>query len=293
VDKLLRSVIGEDIDLRLTLAPGDLLVNADAGQLEQVLMNLATNARDAMQKGGILSIETMAAERESAEPGPGNGKHRTYALISVTDTGIGMEEKTKEKIFEPFFTTKDPGRGTGLGLSMVYGIIKQHHGDIHCYSEPRMGTTFKIYLPLLAGPDAMRQEKAAATPEPGAPRGAETILVAEDDATLRALAKATLEDFGYKVITAVDGKDAVERFLENRNRVRLVLCDVVMPRMSGNEVRDAIRKKKPEARFLFTSGYPAGIIHQKSLLEEGAEILLKPFSPLVLVKKVREALDKT
>jgi PAS domain S-box-containing protein len=293
VDKLLRSIIGEDIDLRLALSPEELIVNADAGQLEQILMNLATNARDAMPTGGILSIETTVVGADTAGLGPENGRQGTYALISVTDTGVGMDEKTKEKIFEPFYTTKDLGRGTGLGLSMVYGIIKQHHGYIHCYSEPRMGTTFKIYLPLLAAMETARPEKTAEVPAVNSLRGTETILVAEDDESLRALAKVALEGHGYSILTAVDGKDAVELFLKNRNKVRLVLCDVIMPRMSGNEVRAAIRKKKPEARFLFTSGYPADIIQQKSLLdEEGAEILLKPFSPVVLLRKVREALDR-
>ncbi len=291
VEMLLQRIIGEDIDLRTELAPGDLIVNADVGQIEQVLMNLATNARDAMQQGGKLSIETTVVGPDELGAGPGNEK-QNYVRLSVTDTGNGMDEKTREKIFEPFFTTKNLGRGTGLGLSMVYGIIKQHNGYIHCYSEPRMGTTFKIYLPLLA---ATASVPAGASSLPEAEdrlQGKETILVAEDDETLRGLAKSTLESFGYTVITAVDGKDAVERFLENRNRIRLVLCDVIMPRMSGGEVYDAIRKWKTGVGILFMSGYPTDFVQQKSMLEEGVEVILKPFSPTVLLRKVREALDK-
>ncbi len=292
VETLLLRTIGEDIDLRSELAPGDLIVNADAGQIDQVLMNLATNARDAMQQGGVLSIETSVVESDELGAGSaGDGKQR-YVRILVTDTGVGMDEKTREKIFEPFFTTKDLGRGTGLGLSMVYGIIKQHNGDIRCYSEPGTGTTFKIYLPLLA---ATASVPAAASGLLGAEdrlQGTETILVAEDDEVLRGLAKSTLESFGYTVITAVDGKDAVGRFLENREKIGLVLCDVIMPRMNGGEVGAAVRKNKPDARILFMSGYPADFVQQKSMLEEGAEVILKPFSPIVLARKVREALDK-
>jgi CheY-like chemotaxis protein len=256
-------------------------------------MNLATNARDAMPNGGMLSISTGIIEPGSAPAHlTGQGEGGKYAFISVADTGVGMDEKTREKIFDPFFTTKDLGRGTGLGLSMVYGIIKQHNGHIHCYSEPKVGTTFRIYLPLLSS-DAALSAGTKAPPEAEVQlRGIETILVIEDDEALRTLAKSTLEDFGYTVITAVDGKDGVEQFLRNRDRIRLVLCDVIMPRMSGGEVRDAIRKEAPDARILFMSGYPASIIEQKGLLEEGADIVLKPVSPSVLLKRVRETLDK-
>ncbi len=292
VETLLQHIIGEDIDLRTELAPGDLIVNADAGQIEQVLMNLATNARDAMPQGGILSIGTSVVGADELGIKEANRKKQPYVLISVTDTGTGMDDKTKEKIFEPFFTTKDLGRGTGLGLSMVYGIIKQHNGSIYCYSEPGMGTTFKIYLPLLAATVSVPAAARGPLEAEDRLQGTETILVAEDDESLRGLAKSTLESFGYTVITAVDGKDAVERFLENIDRIRLVLCDVIMPRMSGGEAGDAIRKKKPGMRILFMSGYPADIMHQKSMLEEGAEVILKPFSPLLMLRKVREALDE-
>ena len=292
VETLLLRTIGEDIDLRTELAPGDLIVNADAGQIDQVLMNLTTNARDAMQQGGILSIETSVVESDELGAGPaGDGKQR-YVRILVSDTGVGMDEKTREKIFEPFFTTKDLGRGTGLGLSMVYGIIKQHNGEIRCYSEPGTGTTFKIYLPLLAAAASVPAAARGLLKAEDRLQGTETILVAEDDEVLRGLAQSTLESFGYTVITAVDGKDAVGRFLENREKIGLVLCDVIMPRMNGGEVGAAVRKNKPDARILFMSGYPADFVQQKSMLEEGAEVILKPFSPIVLARKVREAPDK-
>jgi PAS domain S-box-containing protein len=292
VDKLLHSIIGEDIDLRLALALRDLTVNADAGQLEQILMNLATNARDAMPHGGILSIESAVVEsgdilERQQDPGA-----KKYVLISVTDTGVGMDEKTRERIFEPFFTTKDLGRGTGLGLSMVYGIVKQHNGNIHCYSEPGKGTTFKVYLPLLSSAEDRKKMKAGT----GAPEvlrgGPETILVAEDDGALRSLSKTILRDFGYTVIEAIDGEDAIKKFEQNKDTVSLLLCDVIMPKKNGGEVQEEIRKMAPEARIIFMSGYPADIVHQKGLLAEEAQIILKPISPTALLKKVREALDK-
>jgi PAS domain S-box-containing protein len=292
VEKLLHGIIGEDIDLRLALTPGELVVDADAGQLEQVLMNLATNARDAMPKGGILSVESATVESGDVLEQLQDLGSKKYALISVTDTGVGMDEKTREKIFEPFFTTKDLGRGTGLGLSMVYGIIKQHKGHIHCYSEPGKGTTFKVYLPLLhsaEGGGKMKVTTAAADELQG---GHETILVAEDDDTLRDLVKTTLQDFGYTVIAAVDGEDAVGQFRQNKDAVNLVLCDVIMPKKTGGEVRDEIKKTSPDAKIIFMSGYPADIVHQKGLLEGEADIVLKPIPPTVLLRKVREVLDK-
>jgi nitrogen-specific signal transduction histidine kinase/ActR/RegA family two-component response regulator len=293
VETLVHSIIGEDIDLRTTLAPRSLIVNADAGQIEQVLVNLVTNARDAMPKGGILSIETDIVEPgEAFEKQSAGAKSGKYVLVSVSDTGVGMDEKTRERIFEPFFTTKDLGRGTGLGLSMVYGIIKQHVGQILCYSEPGKGTTFKVYLPVLNSADEMATLKmSAAAPEVPA-QGTETILVAEDDETLRSLTTTILEDAGYTVIVAVDGEDAVRKFAQNKDRIGLILCDVIMPKKSGDEVREEIVKISPAVKILFMSGYPADIIRQKGLLEEGAEIVLKPTPTAALLRKVREVLDK-
>jgi CheY-like chemotaxis protein len=256
-------------------------------------MNLAVNARDAMPAGGRLTIETAnveldeayARDHPSVRPGP-------YVMLAVSDTGVGMDAATRAHVFEPFFTTKGRDKGTGLGLATVHGIVSQSGGNIWLYSEPGRGTTFKIYLPLQPA-TAPASAGTKAPPEAEIQlRGTETILVVEDDEALRTLAKSTLEDFGYTVITAVDGKDGVEQFLQNWDRIRLVLCDVIMPRMSGGEVRDAIRKKKPDARVLFMSGYPASIIEQKGLLEEGADVVQKPMPPTALLKKVRETLDK-
>jgi two-component system cell cycle sensor histidine kinase/response regulator CckA len=292
IEGLLRRIIGEDINLDISPAPVDLVVNADAGQLEQVLMNLATNARDAMPKGGMLSIATSVVEAgafpEEQEPEPG----RSCALVTVSDTGVGMDAKTREKIFEPFFTTKELGRGTGLGLSMVYGIIKQHNGQIHCYSEPGRGTTFRIYLPLLvrAAEPALTRESVPATEK--AMQGTETILVVEDYEVLRKLAVTTLGDYGYRVIEAVDGDDAVVKFRENRDAVSLVLCDVIMPGKNGREVLEEIRKLSADVKFVFMSGYPAGIIQEKSLLDKQSDIIGKPMPPTALVRKVREVLDR-
>jgi nitrogen-specific signal transduction histidine kinase/CheY-like chemotaxis protein len=283
VDKLLRRVIGEDIDLRTSLFPRPLIVHADAGQIEQVLMNLATNARDAMQHGGILTIETSVSEQAG----------RNAAVISVADTGIGMDEKTQEKIFEPFFTTKDLGRGTGLGLSMVYGIITQHGGQIACASELKLGTTFTISLPLVLSDEARSVDSGAEQQDREVLRGSETILVVEDDDSVRGLVLEMLRDAGYRVLLAADGKEGVEQFLANRDAVRLVLCDVIMPRMSGSEVHEAIRRTKPDVKVLFMSGYPAGMIEQKGFLGSGVELVQKPLTPLMLLRKVREVLDKT
>ncbi len=292
VQAFLRRIIGEDVDLRSDLSPADLIVNADAGQLEQVLLNLATNARDAMPNGGVLTLRTEIADRASAAQTPLTEKHPGYAHIAVSDTGLGMNEATREKIFEPFFTTKELGRGTGLGLSMVYGIIKQHGGHIECASEPGKGTTFSFYLPLVPAVSAggTWQEAPAATA--ALPRGSETILVVEDDEAVRTFTKIALESFGYSVIEAVDGDDAIEIYRKNRDAIRLVLCDVIMPKKSGAEVFKAIRGESPGARFLFVSGYPADIVHRQNLLSEGTEIVPKPITPSTLLKKVREALDR-
>jgi CheY-like chemotaxis protein len=200
-------------------------------------------------------------------------------------------EMTRVRIFEPFFTYLDLRRGTGLGLSMVYGIIKQRGGQILCHSEPGKGTTFKVYLPLLSSGDEMATLKTgAAAPEEPA-RGMETILVAEDDKVLRSLATTILQEAGYTVIEAADGEDAVRKFEQDKDKVKLVICDVIMPRKSGEEVPEEIMKISPAVKILFMSGYPADIIRQKSLLEEGAEIVMKPIPPMVLPRKVREVLD--
>ena len=290
IAKLLAVLIREDIELRTEFSLTDnITVMADAGQIEQVLMNLATNARDAMPDGGVLTIETssVCVEEEFAEKydfdRPG-----MYALISVSDTGIGIGASTRDKIFEPFFTTKEIGKGTGLGLSIVYGIIRQHGGDVHVCSEPGQGTTFKIYIPVAeTAPEEAKKEEIA-LPE----HGTETVLVAEDDETLRNLSKSVLEIFGYTVITAVDGEDAISKFRANSDKIRLLIFDLIMPRKSGKEAYEEILKMRPGIKVLFMSGYTADVISQQGGFEEGVEFLYKPVLPTDLLKKVREILDK-
>lgn len=265
---------------------------ADSGQIEQVLMNLATNARDAMPKGGPLTIETKSIKiDEEFIKAHGYGEERMYAVVSVTDTGVGMDEKTREKIFEPFFTTKETGKGTGLGLAMVYGIIKQHNGYINCYSELGKGTSFKIYLPLFESmPVSKTVTEGAAVAVPTG--GTETILVAEDEESVRRLMKEVLEEDGYKVIEAADGEEAVNKFMENKDKIDLLLLDIVMPKMNGKEVYERIKKIKPDIKLLMASGYPADFITQKGIIEEGFNFVAKPMSPTKLLMKVRGVLDK-
>jgi polar amino acid transport system substrate-binding protein len=210
-----------------------------------------------------------------------------YALITVSDTGIGMDEKTRERIFEPYFTTKEMGRGTGLGLAIVYGIVKQQNGYINCYSEPGKGTTFRIYIPLVEA-EAEKLE----TEETLAPKGGtETILIAEDDANVRGLIRNILEGFGYTVIEAVDGEDAVKRFKENKDRIQLLLFDLIMPKKNGKDAYEDIKGIRPNIRAIFISGYAKDII-QRFGIEEGIEFITKPVLPTELLRKVREELDK-
>ncbi len=288
VDRLLTRLIGEDVELKTLLADNEISVLADASQIEQVLMNLATNARDAMPKGGHLFIETELVEMdEDTAKAHDFQKPGTYALLAVTDSGTGMDEKTRERIFEPFFTTKESGRGTGLGLALVYGITKQHEGSIHVYSEEGKGTTFKIYLPVV--PTAAAE--TLHTNLPPIEGGTETILVAEDDETVRTLTSSILEQFGYTVIRAEDGEDAVNKFMANRDKVKILLLDVIMPKKNGKDVYDKIRIFKPEVKALFLSGYTAEIIQQKGLLDKGLNFILKPAPMNDLLRKVRSILD--
>jgi two-component system cell cycle sensor histidine kinase/response regulator CckA len=289
LEKLLSRIIGEDIELSTALIDKDLTVMADSIQLEQVLMNLVTNARDAMPDGGSLTITTEFAVLDNEFiKAHGFGRPGMYALISVEDTGQGMDEKTKERIFEPFFTTKEVGKGTGLGLAMVYGIIKQHDGYINVYSEPVKGTTFKIYLPLIKS----KVEEVKLADLPIIKGGIETILVAEDDAQVRELTKEVLEGFGYKVMEATDGDDATKIFNENKDKIQLLFLDVIMPKKNGKEVYDEIKKVRPDIKAIFTSGYDADIIHKKGILEEGLDFITKPILPDELLRMVREVLDK-
>jgi len=261
---------------------------ADSTHMEQVLMNLTTNARDAMPDGGSLTIRTELVQFDYEYiKAHGYGIPGPYALISVEDTGQGMDVETREKIFEPFFTTKEMGKGTGLGLAMVYGIIKQHDGYINVYSEPGKGTAFRIYLPLIKS--GVEEEKPMELSV--AERGTETVLVAEDDVQVRDLTKCVLEGSGYQVLEAEDGEEAMRVFHENKDRIQLLILDVVMPKKNGKEVYDEIKKIRPDMKAIFTSGYNAEVIHKKGILEKGFGFIVKPSSPQELLKKVREVLD--
>jgi signal transduction histidine kinase/CheY-like chemotaxis protein len=288
VDNLLGRLIGEDIDIRLHLHPTGLCVQADAGQIEQVLMNLATNARDAMPRGGVLSLttETITID-ESFIRAHGYGKVGPYVLLMVSDTGQGMDRETQKRIFDPFFTTKEVGKGTGLGLAIVYGIIKQHNSFINVYSEPKIGTTFKLYFPLLG----MAVEEPAGLTHHEPRSGSAVILVAEDDADVRQLTRMVLENFGYTVIEALDGEDAVLQFTGHQDMIQLLLLDVIMPRKNGKEAFEEIRKIKPDVKVIFTSGYPADVIRQKGVLDETDLFLFKPASPRETLRMVQNALS--
>jgi PAS domain S-box-containing protein len=291
VEKFLSRIIGEDIEMRLTLSPERLTVFADRSQIEQVLMNLATNARDAMPNGGQLILETMRVEiNDDYIRRHGYGSPGPYALLSISDTGSGIDARTREKIFEPFFTTKELGRGTGLGLSIVYGIVKQNKGYINVYSETGRGTTFRIYLPLITI-GSFETQPADVSPEP--PRGGtETILLTEDDEQVRRLTKSVLEEYGYTVIETADGAQALEQFRANKDRIHLILVDVIMPRKNGREVYNEAKQLKPDLKALFTSGYPADFIQKEGVLEEELNFISKPTSVQDLLKKVREVLDR-
>jgi len=286
VEKLLVRFIREDIELTSTLAAEELTVMADPAQIEQILINLVANARDAMPKGGKLRICTDIVEldREFIRV-HGYGTPGRYASLTCSDTGSGMDKETAQRIFEPFFTTKETGKGTGLGLAIVYGIVQRHNGYINCYSEPGMGTTFRIYLPLTGA----LPETAGVVPEMLPKGGDEIILVAEDDAAARSLFKQVLETYGYTVIEAVDGEDAIGKFIAGKDEVKLVILDVIMPKKNGREACEAILHIRPDMKCLFTSGYTAGIF-------DGGEhklqhFLSKPIIPTMLLKKIREMLD--
>jgi len=286
--KLLRKVTREDIEIKTFPAESTVMIRADRGQVEQVLMNLCLNARDAMPEGGQLVIETgvTTLEKEYLKKYPYMTAGR-YAVLSVSDTGIGMDEKTRERIFDPFFTTKGPDKGTGLGLAMVYGIVKKHSGFIHVYSEPGKGTTFRVYFPEV---DATADAKVVAS-QGVARGGSETILLAEDNESVRGLTEQMLASFGYKVLIACDGEEALDIFRRQQNEIAMVVLDVVMPKMVGKQAYDEMAKISPGLKVLFLSGYSANAIHESFVLLPGIAFLQKPFAPDALARKVREALD--
>jgi two-component system NtrC family sensor kinase len=286
VEQLLARLLREDIEVRTTLSKEDMTVMADPVQIEQVLMNLATNARDAMPQGGIFCIgtEVMELDREFIRV-HGYGTPGRYASLTCSDDGVGMDKETAQRIFEPFFTTKEIGRGTGLGLSIVYGIVQHHNGFINCYSEPGKGTTFRIFLPLVR-PVPPAETRA---PEPPPTGGTETILLAEDDASARDLTRQILETFGYTVIEAVDGEDAVRQFVAHRDRIDLAILDVIMPNKNGKEACLDIRELRPDIKCLFTSGYAADIFSESE--REDLLFTPKPIIPTSLLRKIRKILD--
>jgi CheY-like chemotaxis protein len=286
--KFIGKVVGEHIEVKTFLEKNVPTICVDRGQIEQVVMNLCLNARDAMPESGRLVVETrdVYLNEEYIRPYPYMRTGR-YALLMVSDTGVGMDEKTCERVFEPFFTTKGPDKGTGLGLAMVYGIVKQHNGFIHVYSEPGKGTTFKVYFPAIeAQPDAVptiRKEEIVRG-------GTETILLAEDEQAIRALAERILTGFGYTVLVARNGEEAVEIFRQNKEIVLAVL-DVVMPRKGGKEAFEEMHKQNPLLKVIFMSGYSANGIHDSFVLTADTPFLQKPFGPTLLARKVREVLD--
>ncbi|HEV3263488.1 MAG TPA: response regulator [Gemmataceae bacterium] len=290
LEKMLRRLIGEDIDLVTSLDPALGTVEADPGQVEQVIMNLAVNARDAMPGGGRLTIETRNVELDDAR-GPKRASWRPgpYAVLAVSDTGCGMDDATRSRIFEPFFTTKELGKGTGLGLATVYGVVQQSGGRIEVDSEPGQGATFKIYLP--------RVERPAPAPEPtpppaASPSGRETVLLVEDEDPVRVMAREILRLNSYTVLEAANGGEALRIGQQCPDPIHLMLTDVVMPQINGPQVAERLAALRPEMKVLYMSGYADGEIVRQHVLEPGMPFLQKPFMPGVLANKVREVLNQ-
>jgi PAS domain S-box-containing protein len=286
--KLLKRLITEDISLEIWTDRQDIFIMADTTQIDQVLINLVTNARDAMPDGGLLTIETrLVVINEASAITHGLEKTGTYALVVISDTGHGMDEATKEKIFEPFFTTKDVGKGTGLGLATVYGIVRQHEGFIIVESRPGQGTSFEIYLPVIKTPEKETDDASTLRVHS---EGTEIILVAEDNEGVRNSLCTLLKRNGYNIVEALDGQDAVEKFKE-RPGIALVILDTVMPRKNGREAYEEIHRVRPDVKIIFTSGYTQDIVLDKGIRESDFHFLRKPLSPDTLLRAVREVLD--
>jgi two-component system cell cycle sensor histidine kinase/response regulator CckA len=286
--KMLGRLIGTDLNLDIITTDTIGNIKADVGQIEQVLMNLAVNARDAMPCGGSLTIETgeiyfdekYVEHHKGVEVG-------TYAVLAVTDTGEGMSKDIQEEIFEPFFTTKEMGKGTGLGLSTVYGIVKQHHGHIFVYSEPGHGTTFKIYLPVVGDSLEKREFVKVST----MPQGTETILVVDDDSSIRKLVLDTLEPLGYNILEASCGEEALEICRATQEDIDLLLSDVIMPGMNGRELIEIARKECPDVKTALMSGYADTVVTDSGVFEQNTVFINKPLLPISLAVKVRSVLD--
>jgi PAS domain S-box-containing protein len=289
LDKMFRRILGEDIEVATFFTEELGRVKVDPGQMEQVIINLCVNAKDAMPGGGKLTLETANVELDEGYARMHIGaKPGSYVMLSVSDTGAGMSPEVRERIFEPFFTTKEKGKGTGLGLSTVYGIVKQSGGNVWVYSEPGKGTTFKIYLPRVDEPLEEKEEKVIQE----VPTGSETVLVVEDGEAVRKLTVRLLKKQGYKVLEAPDGGQAFILCEQYHEPIHLILSDVVMPGINGRELVDRLQKIHPEARSLYMSGYTDNVIAHHGILEEGIEFIQKPFTLESLARKVRKVLDK-
>ena len=289
VESLLRRLIGEDIALLVKLTTPLARVSADPGQIEQVIMNLAVNARDAMKDGGALTIETANVKLDeqyaARHPGAAVGPH---VMVAVSDTGTGMDEATQKRLFEPFFTTKELGKGTGLGLAMVYGIVKQSRGSIWVYSEPGHGSTFKMYLPVV---HAETVEHAPVDSVPVSLSGTETVLVVEDQPEARSVMREMLSRRGYTVIEATSGPDAVSKSRQHSGDIDLLLTDVVMPGLSGRGVADVLHAERPNLRVIYMSGYTDEAIVHHGILDSGLAFIQKPFTADAFLRKIRQVLD--
>jgi len=287
--RLLQTAIGESIELKLILALDLHTVAADPTQIDQILMNLCLNARDAMPKGGRIVIETKNTTiTEEFHRIHSFGTPGEYVVISISDTGTGMDQATLDRLFEPFFTTKEMGRGTGLGLATTYGIVKQHDGFINAYSELGKGTTFRVYLPGHSAPSKERRMESSLSDL----RGTETILLAEDNAALRDVARKVMEPLGYRIMAASTGQEAVQLFKANREKINVAVLDVIMPGLGGVEAYMQMRALKPDLPVIFTTGHTAESASLNSLLEEGAVFLGKPHTPRELCQTIRSLLDR-
>jgi CheY-like chemotaxis protein len=281
-------LIGEDIDLRIRQDPAAGSIQADAGQIQQMILNLAINARDAMPQGGSLLIQTRGMELGSDYIGHHFGiKPGRYAMLEVSDTGTGMDEATRQRVFEPFFTTKAEGKGTGLGLSTVYGIVKQFGGSIDIYSEAGHGSTFRVYLPRVE--DSAEGLETESLDVRG---GQETLLLVEDEEGVRKMVRIALERSGYTVLIAANGPEALELAREHVGPIDVLITDMVMPRMHGNELAQKLTAERPGMPVIYMSGYPGDVFRATASPDTEASFLQKPFAPIVLIAKVREVLDR-
>jgi CheY-like chemotaxis protein len=288
--KMLGRILGEDIALQLNYSPQPARVQADAGMMEQVLLNLAVNSRDAMPKGGLLAIKISTLDVDARRLAEHSERHTgRFVCLSVVDTGCGIPPENLRRIFEPFFTTKEVGKGTGLGLATVYGIVKQHQGWIEVESEPGKGSTFRVFLPRSLEPALPANERPA---EPAARGGTETILVVEDEAPVRELACDLLARHGYQVLQAESGAKALQVWRESKDRISLVLTDLIMPdQLNGRELAEKLWAEQPRLKVIFTSGYSEEVVGKEFVLRPGLNYLQKPYHPQKLALAVRDCLD--